>query len=470
MSQNSFSTTKEPAIGTGNRTVILAIMCLLAVITTFMISALNVALPNINAEFRVDAVILNWIIAAYVLIVAIFSVPFGRIADIIGLKKVFLMGIGIFTVSSIGILFANSALILIIIRVLQGIGGAMITSTSTAILTVSFPGMLRGRALGIYTAFVYAGLWIGPLLGGIITEHFSWKLIFLMNIPFGLIAFLMTLLRVKGEWIESKGETFDYTGSFIYGLSLAAIMYGFSLLPEAIGGIITSIGVLGLISFLVYENKVTSPILNVSLFKNNKSFVFSNLAALINYCATAAIAFLISLYLQYIKGFSPSLAGFILISQPLVQTALSPFAGRLSDKVEPRIVASIGMAIICVGLISLALLTNDTAVILIIINLILLGVGFALFSSPNINAIMSSVVPKYYAVASSVTGTMRTLGQTLGMGISMIVMAIVIGREIIIPENYHDFLSSAKIAFVIFAILCLTGVFASLSRGKSQNT
>jgi EmrB/QacA subfamily drug resistance transporter len=451
-----------------NRTLVLFIICFLAILSTFMVSALNVALPVVNLEFKVNAIVLNWIVAAYILTMAIFSVPFGRIADILGIKKIFLLGVAVYILASLGVIFAGSASILIVIRLLQGLGGAMISATSMAILTASFPGNQRGRALGIYTACVYAGLSIGPLLGGIITEHSNWRIIFLAPVPFCLLVLGLTLWKVKSEWAESKGEKFDYIGSLIFGLSLAAIMYGFSLLPAVPGGIFTLIGILGIVGFLFYENRIPSPVLNMGLFKNNQIFVFSNLAALINYTATAGIAFLLSLYLQYIKGFSADMAGLVLVTQPVIQAVISPFAGRLSDKVETRTVASIGMSLVCLGLISFALLTAATSVVLIIISLVVLGTGFAFFSSPNMNAIMSAVKPKYYAVASSLTSTMRNLGQTLGNGICMVVFAVIIGRVIIGPENYQAFLSSAKIAFAIFACLCFIGVFASLARGNSN--
>lgn len=466
MHQNSIPPTK--ANETGNKTLILIIICILTLVIAFMGSALNVALPVINHEFNADAIILSWIVAAYALAMTIFSVPFGRIADIVGIKKLFLIGNVIMILSSAAVIFANSAIFLIIIRLLLGMGGAIVTGTGLAMITASFPGKQRGRALGIYTAFVYAGLSIGPFFGGILTERLSWKAIFLVPIPVGLFALLVTLWKIKSEWAECKGEKFDYIGSLIYGLSLATIMYGFSLLPELLGGIVTVIGIAGVIGFLIYENSVTSPILNVIQFRNNRAFIFSSLAALISYTATAAIAFLVSLYLQYIKGFNAELAGLVLITQPVIQTILSPFAGRLSDKIETRIVASIGMAMVCLGLISFAFLTNTTSIGLIIINIALLGAGFALFSAPNMNAIMSSVKPKYYAVASSVTSTTRSVGQTLSIGICMIIMAIIIGRVVIGPENYHAFLNSAKIAFGVFALLCLLGVFVSLARGSSN--
>jgi EmrB/QacA subfamily drug resistance transporter len=469
MSQNGLSQAEANIAEAKNRNLILFIICLLALVTTFMISGLNVALPAVSKDFKADAVSLNWIVAAYALGIAIFSVPFGRIADIVGIKKLFLIGIGIIITASVAVIFANSAPFLIIIRLLQGIGAAMITSTSMAMISTSFPGKQRGRALGYYTACVYAGISAGPLIGGVLTERLNWRAIFWVPIPIGLTVLLLTLWKVKREWAGSRGEKFDYTGSLIYGLSLAAVMYGFSLLPSVTGGIITLAGILGVAGFLYYENGRASPILDVSLFKSNRAFAFSNLAALIGYTATAAITFLMSLFLQYIKGYNAELAGVVLIVQPVIQTILSPFAGRLSDKFETRKVASIGIAVVCVGLIFLAFLNGDTPIVLIILDLVLIGTGFALFSSPNMNAIVGAVKPKYYAIASSISGTMRTIGQTLSIGICMIIMAVIIGRVVIGPENFQALLDSVKLAFGISAFLCFLAVFASLSRGSEND-
>lgn len=193
---------------------------------------------------------------------------------------------------------------------------------------------------------------------------------------------------------------------------------------------------------------------------------FSNLAALINYSATAAVAFLLSLYLQYIKGRRPQAAGLILVSQPIIMAIFSPLAGRLSDKIEPRLVASTGMALTVVGLAWLIFLTENTPIAWLIANLVLLGLGFALFSSPNTNAVMSSVDKKFYGVVSATLATMRLLGQMFSMGIAMLIFAVIIGKVQITPDKYEAFLRSCQIAFAIFAMFCLAGIFASLARGK----
>jgi len=449
-----------------SRGTALLVAILSSFLTPFMASSVNIALPSIGREFAMSAVSLSWVATSYLLAAAVFLVPMGRIADIYGRKRVFLYGVVIYTVSSLILPMSTSGTMLISLRVVQGIGASMIFGTSIAILTSVFPVGERGRALGINVATVYAGLSLGPFLGGLLTEHFQWRSIFLANVPLGLIMIVFVLWKLKGDWAEARGEKFDVTGSIIYGVTLVTVMYGLSLLPDILGGWLILIGVLGLFAFIRYEMKAKSPVLDVNLFASSRVFAFSNLAALINYSATWAVSFLLSLYLQYVRGLSPQNAGFVLVSQPLVMAAFSPFAGRLSDKLEPRILASVGMALSAIALLLLALLDEETAFGFIIASLAIAGLGLALFSSPNTNAIMSSVETKFYGVASGTVGTMRLIGQMLSMGISMLLIALYVGRVEITPEYYPLFLKSAKVAFVIFAALCFGGVFASLARGK----
>ena len=288
----------------------------------------------------------------------------------------------------------------------------------------------------------------------------------MVNVPLGLMIIAAIFWRLKGEWAEAKGDKFDLSGSIIYGLAIVALVYGLSLLPVMLGIWVILAGILGILIFIWWETKAASPVLQMALFKNNTVFVFSNLAALLSYSATFAVAFLLSLYLQYIKGFSPQNAGLVLVSMPAVQALFSPFAGRLSDRIEPRVIASVGMGLTTIGLGLLILLGQNTAIGFILASLGILGFGFALFSSPNTNAIMSSVNKRYYGVASATLSTMRQIGMTLSMGIAMLIFALFIGRVEITAEYYPSFLAGIKMAFAIFAALCFGGIFASLARGR----
>jgi len=246
-------------------------------------------------------------------------------------------------------------------------------------------------------------------------------------------------------------------------------MYGFSSLPGFSGVVWIAAGVLALGAFVLLESKVRHPVLDIALFRKNTVFAFSNTAALINYSATAAVTFLLSLYLQFVKGLSPEAAGAVLVSQPVMMAVFSPYAGRLSDKIEPRIVASVGMGLIVLGLGIFASFGEETSLSLVVVNLALLGFGFALFSSPNTNAVMSSVEKKSYGIASATLSTMRLTGQMLSMGIVMLIFATMMGRVAITVEYYPEFIRSMRAAFIIFSALCTVGVFASLVRGRLRS-
>ena len=413
-----------------------------------------------------DAITLSWVATAYLLSSAVFLVPAGRIADIIGRKKVFRYGLSVFTAASFLMIFSVSPQMIVALRVIQGAGSAMIFGTAVAILTSAVPLANRGRSLGIYITSVYLGLAAGPFLGGLLTGYLGWRSIFLINIPLGLFTLIMIHLMMKDEWADARGEPFDLGGSLLYGLSLVAVMYGLSILPDANGAIIAIAGTILMAAFVWWEIHETSPLLEMKLFLENRVFAFSNFAALINYSATFAVTFFLSLYLQYIRGLPPEYAGLVLVIQPVTQAIVSPFAGKLSDRIEPGLIASAGMAMNAFGLFLLAFISDTTPLAILAGVLALLGLGFGFFSSPNLNAIMTSVEKRYYGVASGTQGTMRLIGQMFSMGMATMILAFFIGRVVISPENHMQFVSGMHVAFALFTILCIIGTFFSLVRGK----
>jgi EmrB/QacA subfamily drug resistance transporter len=437
-----------------------------AFLTPLMASSVSVALPSIGREFAMDALSVSWVATSAVLAAAMFLLPFGRLADIYGRKRIFNYGVVTFTIFSFLSGIAPTGAMLIASRTMQGMGAAMIFGTSVALLTLAYPPAERGRVLGINIAGTYTGLSLGPFIGGFLTQHFGWRSIFFLNAILGLLIIVLVMWRLKNDSAEARGEKFDIPGSLLYMASLTALMIGFSKLPGSLGVWGVGAGLGSFLGFVWWEKRTSKPLLDIKLFARNPVFTFSNVAALINYSATSAVTFLLSFYLQYIKALSPQTAGLILVAQPIMMALFSPLAGRLSDSVEPRVVASIGMSIIAVGLGLLAMVGRETSTVLVTIYLLLLGFGFALFSSPNTNAIMSSVEKKLYGVASAMFGTMRLTGQMMSMGIVMLIFALAIGNVQITPEYYPMFLQSMQISFVVFSILCVFGVFASLARGK----
>ena len=434
--------------------------------TPFMGSSVNVALPMIAHDFSMNALTISWVASSFLLAAAITLVPLGRLADIYGRKIFFLSGSLIFALSSLFCIWSQTEAFFIAMRVVQGIGGAMIFSTGTAMLISAYPPGERGRILGINIAAVYIGLTCGPFIGGLLTQHMGWKTIFIFNAVLGVAAASLSTFVAKEKQTEARGEKFDLAGSLLYAAALFSLMYGFSQLPSPKGGALIATGTLCFIFFIRQQLTKPSPLLNINLFLNNRVFAYSNLAALINYCATFAITFLLSLYLQHVKLLTPSQTGVVLVIEPLLQAVFSPAAGRLSDRHEPRIISSIGMSVTVIGLAGLIFIASDTPLHYIVACLAILGIGFALFSSPNVNAIMSSVDNKFYGIASAMQATMRLVGQMLSMGIAMLVFAWIIGDRNITNENNALLIISSRLIFSILTVTCMFGIYASFARGR----
>jgi EmrB/QacA subfamily drug resistance transporter len=451
---------------TAQKRAVIFVASVSSFVTPFTAAATHVALPAIQVHFRMDALLLAWVATSYLLSTAVFVLPFGKIADIYGRKKVFIWGLAAFTVSSLLTAAAHSSYQLLFARVLQGVGTAMIFSTGMAIVTSVFPLAERGRAIGITVAAVYVGMSAGPFVGGFLTQYFSWRSVFGVVVPLGILTLYLSIKHLKGEWADAHGEKLDILGSVVYGGAITLTMYGLSTLPSAYSVWAILSGIALFCVFVWWEFKVSSPVFNVELFTSNRGFAFSSLAALVNYSATFAVAFMLSLYLQYIKGLDPRSAGLVLVTQAIVMASFSPFAGKLSDRIEPRKVASLGMALTAVGLFGMTFVESRTRVAFIVLDLLVLGFGFALFSSPNMNAIMSSVEKEFYGLAAGAVASMRLLGQMLSMGIATLMLSVYVGPVEITRAQYTPFLGSMTATFLVFGFLCVLGIFASLARGQ----
>ncbi|MCX6137496.1 MAG: MFS transporter [Ignavibacteriales bacterium] len=449
-----------------SKRTILIVASVAAFITPYVGSAINVALPSIGREFSADVVELSWVALSFLLASAVSLVPIGRLADIYGRRPIFLSGMALFSLASLLAGFSTSLGFLIAMRIFQGIGGSMMFGTGMAIVLSVYPPAERGTALGFNVAAVYLGLSIGPILGGFLIQAFGWRSLFFSNLPLGLLVLILAFWILPKDATGTRREPLDLQGAALFSTSLILGLYGLSHSPSVPGIVCTLCGIVFCLLFVRQEFSTAHPMMDMRLFRRNIVFLYSNLAALINYSATAAVGFLLSMYLQYAKGLSPRQAGMVMISQPIAMALVSPFAGKISDTIEPRIVASLGMALTAVSLAFFASFTIDASISSVVICSAILGLGFALFSSPNTNAVMSAVPKQHYGMASGIIGTMRLVGQMVSMAIAAIVINLNIGRMQIGPQNLPGFVTSMQQVFLICCAMCVAGIFASLARGK----
>lgn len=441
-----------------------------AFVTTFMGSALNLSVPDLEEYFQVSAAMVGWVVTAFTLTVAAFSVPMGKIADVTGRRRVLLVGIVSFGVISVLCVFSSNIWMMIGLRSLQGVAASMIYATNNALLISVYPGSERGRVLGISTAATYVGLTMGPVIGGVLNHRLGWQSIFLFTFLCVLVSFLLAWIgapKPDGKTPEGTGKP-DVFGNVLFVAMIGLTLYGLTNLTISSYGwivLLCGVGVFGL--FVYAEGRAEDPVIRMSMFTRDRVFLFSNLAALLNYGATFAISYLVSIYLQVVMGYSSQTAGLILICMPAVQAIFSPVMGKLSDRIAPYKLASLGMALCVAGLAMFAMLNVDTSMIWILVSLVVEGFGFALFSSPNTNAIMGCVSREEYSVANSILATMRTYGHSSSMAIVTIIVGLSLGSAALTETTPAKLVSAMHDCFLVFIVLCIVGVILSLQRKKS---
>ena len=437
-------------------------------LSAFSTSAIAVALPAIATQFSVDAIFQNWLAMAFLLAIAVFSVPFGKLSSKFGLKKFFMLGIIVLLLASIGASLSFSPDSLMFFRVIQGIGAAMLNVAGFALITEALPPQERGKGIGLTISSVYIGLTIAPVIGGILTQNLGWQSIFYIVVPFLLIPLVLTLLKVKEEWVTGRDDPFDFVGTIVYSVGILLLMYGFTILNTMNGVILTVLGIAILAGFTIWELRQKFPVFHVELFKNAR-FSSSALAALISYLATFMVAYILNYHLQYIEGFDPQITGILLIVTPALMAIIAPFSGNLSDKFEPQKLSAIGMGFVTVAIFILIFLEKGTPIEVIILAMVLQGIGYGIFSSPNTNSIMGAVPRKFAPLASATVSTVRVIGQTMSLGILTVIFAIVMGSVQIVPKYFPLLTQSSQIACIISTILCIIAVIACLVGIKSNN-
>ena len=437
-----------------------------AFITSFTGSAVNLSVPNIGLEFGASAALVGWIITGYTVSTAALSIPMGKVADRTGRRRLLIIGVISFSAISLACAFAWNIWALIVLRIIQGMAASMIFATNNPILISAFPANQRGRVLGISTAATYTGLSLGPVIGGLINGSFGWRAIFFVTFVVSMVSLYLIFAGVEKEKIRPSDKAWDVRGAMVLIAGVALFLYGLTGLSTIrFGWAILLAGVLLGIVFVLVERKTEDPVVPLTLFTKDRVYVLSNIAALLNYGATFAISYLISIYLQVVMGYSSEHAGLILIAMPAVQAVFSPVMGRLSDRIQPYKLASLGMGFCMLGVVLFSFIGTDTHLAYVIAALVIEGFGFAVFSSPNTNEVMSRVDRKDYSIANSILSTMRNSGHSSSMAVVTIIVGLTMGSRQLAEAEPEVLIGTMHTVFHVFIVVLAAGIVISLMRG-----
>ncbi len=448
---------------------IIFIVTVLQFVMPFMFSSIGVALPSIGREFGASGTQLSLVEAAYIGTCAALLLPFGRFADMRGREPVFRWSIILNTVAVALLGFCFSIESFIGLRIFQGLAMAMGLATNMALLTDVVPKQERGRAMGLAVAAVYAGLAAGPFVGGIVTTQLGWRWIFHFGVVLLGVCSVMSFKRLDSRLTPMQGR-FDWPGALYIAVSILLLIQGGTHLDTGWPGALMLLG--GGICFLLFirtELRTAEPLLNMDMFTVNKVFARAAAVQFINYAGTFGITFLFSLYLQTAKGMTPQQAGIVLIIQPIVQTVLSPLFGRLADSISPRLIATVGLAFCTAGTFMGAMVETGTSSTYLYTMFVVLGIGFAMFASPNMSILMGCVHPSRLGVASAISGGLRTIGMVSSMIIITVCLSLFMGDAPVEPETINQYMDSMNFALVFLACLGVFGVVLSVLPVSREN-
>lgn len=443
-------------------------------------SVVNIVLPKIGSYFHASLSTIAWTVMSYLLVISSLLLTYGRLGDMVGHKKIYLMGFWIFTIGSLLCGLSPSVLTLILFRVIQAVGAGMLMAMGPAIVTDAVTPEERGRALSISAVAVASALTIGPVLGGALTALLGWRYIFYINIPIGIIGWILAKQTIS-EREEHTVQPFDFVGASLVFAALIFILLPLSLVESyswnnfwLLGAIAVGLGLAA--GFVIWERHTPHPIFDISLFRN-RLFAMSNVSSLLNFMAQYTIILLIPFYLEKLKGLPPEKAGLLYLPMPLATLIVAPISGTLSDRMDSRYISSAGMAIIALGMGLLSYLRADSSVYYIMVSMVTVGFGIGLFQTPNNSAIMGAVPPMKRGVASGMLATMRNIGMVVGVAVSSAVFSSSqIGQRALwyakglngLRLERASFIGALHISYLVGASFAVLGIVTSLIKGSTR--
>ncbi len=449
-------------------TVALIIVCCGSIVGPLGMAAVNIAIPNLAADLNASAKMVGWLPTLYLLSTVMFMLPVGKVADNYGRKRVYAFGLGLNVVAAIMCTLATSIEWLLLWRFVQGAAGAMLFGVGLAIISSVTPASKRGMSLGMATTCVYIGLSIAPAIGGWLTEVWGWRAVFYAQVPPGVLLLLAIKMFLNGEWKSDEKMPFDWWGMGIFSLFAINLVFGLSLFPKLVGILLVLVAVGCLMLFIVHQSKSRRPLIRVQMFLESRVFSLSLTTSFFMYASNFAMAFLLSLYLQNIKGLSPSQAGQIILLQAVAMAVTTPLAGKLADKVQPRLIATCGCIIVAIVFWVFSQLTISSSTNYISGALLLLGVGFGLFSTPNSNAVMGSAAKNELGVASSSLNLSRSIGNLFGMSIVNLLVHYYLGDSTFAAAGNNDLMKAISVAFSMSLAFVIVASFTSALRGRAR--
>ena len=431
-------------------------------------ASVNVAIPALAADLEASAVWVSWIPTAVLLGNILFMLPAGKCADSFGRKRIFLLGLIINTCASILAFFAGSIEMVLALRFLQGVGSAMLFATGMALLISVFPARQRGLPIGLNAASVYLGLTLAPALGGWVTEAWGWRYVFLLPLPIVTLVILMLVYRIRGDWYGDTNKRFDWRGALLFAAWALTFVFAITGLPKPLPFFFLAVSMVLLVLFVRLQARSAEPLIRVQMFRENSVFSMSLLIAALMYASTYPLGFLLSLYLQYVRGLGAADAGHLLLVQALTMAMVAPFAGRLSDIFSPRWIAACGCLCVFAGFIFLSRLDADTSRLVITLGLVLVGLGFGFFSSPNNNMVMNAAAPGEVGVAGATLSLARVIGNLVGMSLVNLFVHWHLGYQTMSPALSEPLLSTISNAIMLGLGFLFVATVLSLLRVRTR--
>ena len=428
----------------------------------------NVAMPTLSGQFQTSLSLLQWVVTAYLLTITSLLPIFGRLADMLGSKKIYALGFLIFTTGSALCGLSPNLALLVAARVLQAIGASMLMSNSMAIVSAAFPPSSRGKALGITGTVVALGSLTGPALGGILIGVAGWRSIFFINVPIGILGFVLALLILPADQPRKGRETFDYGGAILFASGMLSLLFainngreqGWTSLSILLG---LSAGAGLLIAFGFLERKVRHPMIDFSIFRN-RTFLMGNLSGYLTFVAMFANTILLPFYLQQILHYPPSKIGLLMMATPFIMAFVAPASGQASDKYGFVLLTSTGLAIMAAGLFYFSTLSAGASFWQVLPGPILMGFGSGMFQSPNNTSVMNSVAPQKMGVAGSINSLVRNLGMVTGIAFSVTLFEGLGGTAAPSSDQIPTFISAYHVVMLVAMMIALFGMVISLNR------